>query len=55
MRKIKVTGILYVEPEDVDDSPSNKSGVPLTEEAFETYVADLGLDDVEFELLDDDD
>ena len=52
MRKIRVTGYLYVEEEDVDDSPSNTTGVPLTEEAFDNAVADIGLDDLTFELVD---
>jgi hypothetical protein len=47
VRKIRVTGIMYVEPEDVDTGPNG----PLTEEAYNTAMDDLPLDDIKFELL----
>jgi hypothetical protein len=47
MAKIKVTGYLYPEPDELDES--DPSG--LTEEAFENYTeAFLSLDDIRFEL-----
>lgn len=51
MEKIKVTGYMYVEPEDVDRGPNG----PLTEEAFNEAVQEMPLDDIEFELVDGDD
>lgn len=51
MRKIKVTGYMYVEPEDTDDGPNG----PLTEDAYNDALSDILLDDVEFELVDEDD
>lgn len=48
MKKIRVTGIMYVEPEDIDNGPDG----PLTESAFNEAMDDLPLDDVTFELVD---
>ena len=47
MEKIKVTGYMFVEPEDIDRGPNG----PLTEEAFNEAMEDLPLDDVKFELV----
>lgn len=47
MMKIKVTGSMYIEPEDYDDGPNG----PLSEEAFNDAMDSLPLDDVTFELI----
>jgi hypothetical protein len=48
VKKIKVTGYMYVEPEDIDDGPNG----PLTEEAYNEALEEIFLDDVTFELVD---
>lgn len=47
MIKIKVTGIMYIEPEDFDDGENG----PLSEEAYNTAMDDIALDDMTFEVV----
>lgn len=49
--RVKVTG--YIEIEDDEYDPGDLG--PLTEEANLQYTLDLGLDDIEFTLVEEDD
>lgn len=44
MKRIKVTGYIYVEDDEYDDGDLG----PLTEAAFLRYSHDIGLDDLTF-------
>lgn len=49
MPRIKVTGFLEIEDDEYDPGPLG----PLTEEASLRATLSLGLDDVEFKLVED--
>jgi hypothetical protein len=46
MKRIRVIGYIRIDDDEYDDGPLG----PLTEEANESYVLDLGLEDTQFEL-----
>lgn len=47
MKTIRVTGIITIHDDEYDPGPDG----PLTEEAFMEWSLSLGLDDIEFDLL----
>jgi hypothetical protein len=50
MKRIKVTGYMYVNDEQTDTGPLG----PLNEDTFLEVSNSLGLDDVEFEFAEED-
>lgn len=46
MIAIKVTGILNIDEDEFDAGPNG----PLTEEAYNEYSSQLGLEDLDFEV-----
>ena len=46
--RLKVTG--YIEIQDDEHDPDHETG--LTAEAYDTYAVHLGLDDLDFQVVD---